>query len=42
MGDEEKIKSATRSLTFSLVGLAIVFLSPKIIEFIINEVLTLN
>ncbi|MFA7628345.1 MAG: hypothetical protein WCY37_02975 [Candidatus Dojkabacteria bacterium] len=42
MGDEEKVKSATRSLTFSLVGLVIVFLSPKIIEFIIDEVLTLN
>jgi type IV secretory pathway VirB2 component (pilin) len=42
MGDEEKVKSATRSLTFSIVGLVIVFLSPRIIEFIINEVLTLN
>jgi hypothetical protein len=42
MGDEEKVKEATRSLTFSLVGLAIVFLSPKIIEFIINEVLIQN
>lgn len=42
MGDEEKVKSATRSLTFSIVGLVIVFLSPRIIEFIIEEVLTLN
>jgi hypothetical protein len=42
MGDEEKVQSATKSLTFSLVGLAIVFLSPKIIEFIINEVLILD
>jgi len=42
MGDEEKVKSATRSLTFSLVGLVIIFLSPRIIEFIIDEVLTLN
>ncbi len=42
MGDEEKVKSATRSLTFSIVGLVIVFLSPRIIEFIINEVLILN
>ncbi len=40
MGDDEKIKEATRSLTFSLLGLIIVFLSPSIIEFIINEVLT--
>jgi len=42
MGDEEKVKSATKSLTFSLLGLVIVFLSPRLIEFIINEVLTLN
>jgi len=42
MGDDEKVKEATRSLTFSLVGLLIVFLSPTIIEFIINEVLKPN
>ncbi|KUK67180.1 MAG: hypothetical protein XD87_0279 [candidate division WS6 bacterium 36_33] len=42
MGDEEKVKSATKSLTFSLLGLVIVFLSPRLIEFIINEVLTQN
>lgn len=39
-GDEDKTKSATKSLTFSLVGLVIVFVSPRIIEFIINEILT--
>lgn len=39
MGDEEKIKEATKSLTFSLLGLIIVFLSPALIEFIINEIL---
>ena len=39
MGDDEKVKEATRSLAFSLVGLIIVFLSPTIIEFIINEIL---
>lgn len=39
MGDEEKVKEATRSLVYSLLGLVIVFLSPTIIEFIINEVL---
>jgi uncharacterized membrane protein len=39
MGDEEKIKSATKSLTFSLLGLVIVFLSPRIIEFIIEQLL---
>ena len=42
MGDEEKAKEATKSLTFSLVGLLIVFLSPAIVEFIINEVLSSN
>ncbi len=42
MGDEEKVKGATRSLTFSLLGLVIIFLSPRLIEFIINEVLTQN
>lgn len=42
MGDEEKVKEATRSLAFSLLGLVIVFLSPTIIEFIINEVLTIK
>ena len=42
MGDEEKVKSATKSLTFSLLGLVIIFLSPRLIEFIINEVLTQN
>jgi type IV secretory pathway VirB2 component (pilin) len=39
MGDEEKVKGATRSLAFSLLGLVIVFLSPRIIEFIIDHVL---
>jgi hypothetical protein len=42
MGDEDKIKDATRSLTFTLLGLVIVFLSPMIIEFIMNEILTLR
>jgi hypothetical protein len=40
MGDEEKVKEATRSLIFSLLGLLVVFLSPRIIEFIIEQVLT--
>jgi uncharacterized membrane protein len=39
-GDEEKIKDATRSMAFSLLGLILVFISPTIIEFVINEVLT--
>lgn len=40
MGDEDKIKSATKALTYSLLGLILVFISPRIIEFIIERVLT--
>lgn len=39
-GDEDKVKSATRSMAFSLLGLVLVFISPRIIEFVINEILT--
>ena len=39
-GDDEKIKSATRSMAFSLLGLILVFISPTIIEFILKEFLT--
>jgi Na+-driven multidrug efflux pump len=41
-GDEEKIKEATRSLTFSLLGLVLVFLSPTIIEFIIDQIIKIK
>jgi uncharacterized membrane protein len=41
-GDDEKIKAATRSMAFSLLGLVLVFLSPTIIEFVIKEVLTVK
>jgi len=37
MGDEEKVKSATQSLLFSLVGLALVFIAPLLVNFIINQ-----
>ena len=40
MGDEEKIKDATRSMAFSLIGLVLVFMSPTIIEFVIQNILT--
>ena len=40
VGDEEKIKDATRSMTFSLIGLVLVFISPAIIEFVIQNILT--
>lgn len=39
-GDDEKIKDATRSMAYSLLGLILVFISPTVIEFVINEVLT--
>jgi len=39
IGDEKKIKEASRSLIFSIIGLVLVFLSPSIIEFVIKEIL---
>jgi ABC-type sulfate transport system permease subunit len=39
MGDEKKIKEASMSLVFALIGLVLVFISPTIIEFIIKEIL---
>lgn len=34
MGDEEKVKDATRSLVFALVGLVIVFIAPLLVQYI--------
>ena len=39
-GDEKRIKEASRALAFSLVGLILVFLSPTIIQFVIDQFLT--
>ncbi len=39
-GDDKKIKEATRALTYSLIGLVLVFVSPTVIEFIIEEILS--
>lgn len=39
MGDEKKIKEASSSLVFALIGLVLVFISPTIIQFIIKEIL---
>lgn len=39
MGDEKKIKEASSSLIFALIGLVLVFISPTIIQFIIKEIL---
>jgi heme O synthase-like polyprenyltransferase len=40
MGDEEKVKEATRSMAYSLLGLILVFISPAIVEFVIQNILT--
>jgi heme O synthase-like polyprenyltransferase len=37
-GDEDKIKSAQKSLVFSLLGLVLVFLAPTIIQFVIDNI----
>lgn len=38
-GDEKKIKSATDSIIYSLVGLVLVFVAPVVIKFVINTLL---
>jgi len=38
-GDDKKIKVANRSLIFSIIGLVLVFISPTVIEFVINKIL---
>ena len=37
MGDEDKVKGATKSLVFALVGLAIVFIAPLLVQFVVNQ-----
>jgi hypothetical protein len=37
-GDEEKIKSAQKSLAFSLLGLILVFLAPTVIQFVLDKI----
>ncbi|HCC67631.1 TPA: hypothetical protein DEP90_00210 [Patescibacteria group bacterium] len=39
MGDEEKVKKATKSLTFALVGLVLVFIAPMLVKYIIISIL---
>jgi putative effector of murein hydrolase len=39
MGDEEKVKGATKSLVFALVGLAIVFIAPILVQYIMSNFL---
>ncbi|HAM96683.1 TPA: hypothetical protein DCP76_02700 [Patescibacteria group bacterium] len=38
-GDDKKIKAATNSLVYSLVGLVLVFIAPTVIKFVINTIL---
>lgn len=38
-GDDKKIKAATSSLIYSLIGLVLVFIAPTVIEFVINTIL---
>ena len=39
MGDDKKIKAATSSLMYSLIGLVLVFIAPTVIEFVIKTIL---
>lgn len=39
MGNDKKIKEATSALMYSLIGLVLVFIAPKVIEFVITEIL---
>ena len=38
-GDDKKIKAATSSIIYSLVGLVLVFIAPTVIKFVINTLL---
>lgn len=42
MGDEEKVKDATKSLVFALVGLAIVFIAPILVQYIVSNFLGIS
>ncbi|KKR06450.1 MAG: hypothetical protein UT34_C0001G0491 [candidate division WS6 bacterium GW2011_GWF2_39_15] len=39
VGDEGKIEKAQKSVIYAMIGLIIVFISPLIIRFILNNVL---
>lgn len=38
-GDDEKVKEATRSLIFALIGLILVFISPMLVRFVLDKFL---
>ena len=41
-GDDKKRKEAINSLMYSLIGLVLVFVSPTVIEFVINTILNIK
>ena len=41
-GDDKKIKAATQSLLYSLLGLILVFIAPIIIKFVINTIINIQ
>lgn len=36
-GDEEKVKEATKTLVFALVGMILVFIAPIIVKFVLSN-----
>ncbi len=38
-GDENKVSSATKTLTFAIVGLVVVFIAVLLVNFVLNSVL---
>jgi type IV secretory pathway VirB2 component (pilin) len=36
-GDEDKVKEATKTLVFALVGLVLVFIAPIIVKFVLDN-----
>lgn len=38
-GDDDKVKEATRSLIFALIGLILVFISPMLVRFVLDKFL---
>jgi type IV secretory pathway VirB2 component (pilin) len=41
-GDEEKVKEATKTLVFALVGMVLVFIAPIIVKFVLSNLIGLK
>ncbi|MBP8979427.1 TrbC/VirB2 family protein [Candidatus Dojkabacteria bacterium] len=41
-GDDEKVKEATKTLAFALVGLVLVFIAPMIVKFVLDNFIGLK